>query len=278
MNVSEGEDDNSQVQYGPKTREERDKSIIKQLKTKFNTLNQAGKNSELYKKHVEKDRVVVDVELLLPLFEEGCQHASCCGKSKVTKLEMDVGVLRVSWECCDGDKGYWTSSRVLCQKHGQDIYATSLLLGTAVMLTGNNYDKVKMFCQFLGLGFISRSTYNRIQRNYINDVVFTYWEEMKAIIWDVLSGETIILCGDGRNDSPGHSAKYCTYVLMEQFLDIIVDLDVTDKRETGGVSTNMEVFYLKKLLEKIVGKLMVSEIVTDASTAVMALVRKMKGT
>ena len=102
-----------------------------------------------------------------------------------------------------------------------------------------------------------------------------YWEEMKKIIWDVFSCETIILCGDGRNDSPGHSAKYCTYFLMEQFMDVIVDLHVTDKRETGGVSTNMEVFCFKKLIDRIIGKLSISEIATDASTAVIALVRKM---
>ena len=39
------------------------------------------------------------------------------------------------------------------------------------------------------------------------------------------------MAGDGRNDSPGHSAKYCVYTLMEQFLDIVVDLEVVDKRE-----------------------------------------------
>ena len=48
------------------------------------------------------------------------------------------------------------------------------------------------------------------------------------------------MCGDGRNDSPGHSAKYCMCALMEQFLEIIVDVEVVDKRETGGVSTNMK--------------------------------------
>ena len=91
--------------------------------------------------------------------------------------------------------------------------------------------------------------------------------------------EQIIFCGDGRNDSPGHSAKYCVYVLMEQFLDVIVDIEVTDERETDGISTNMEVYTLKKLLERIVGKLLVAEIVTDAFVAVMKLVREdMKGT
>ena len=65
---------------------------------------------------------------------------------------------------------------------------------------------------------------------------------------------------------------------MEQFLDVIVDLEIIDKRETGGVSTNMEVAGLRKLLERIVGKLVLSEVGTDASTSIIALVRRMKGT
>jgi hypothetical protein len=68
------------------------------------------------------------------------------------------------------------------------------------------------------------------------------------------------------------------YALMEQHLEVIVDVEVVDKRETGGVSTNMEVFGLKKIPERVVGQIMVSEIVTDASAAVIALVQKKKGT
>ncbi len=92
-----------------------------------------------------------------------------------------------------------------------------------------------------------------------------------------INGESIVLCGDGRNDLPGHSGEYCVYVLMEQFVSVVVDIDVVDKQETGGVSTNMEVYGLKKLLERVVGEIVVAEIVTDASTAVIALA-KMKGT
>ena len=39
----------------------------------------------------------------------------------------------------------------------------------------------------------------------------------------------------------------------------------------------MDVFGLKRMLERLVGKVITSEIVTDASTTVLALVRKMKG-
>jgi hypothetical protein len=67
------------------------------------------------------------------------------------------------------------------------------------------------------------------------------------------------------------------YALMEQNLDFIIDVEVVEKRQTGGISTNMEVFGLRKILERMVGEIVVSEMVTDASAAVIALVRKMKG-
>ena len=102
-------------------------------------------------------------------------------------------------------------------------------------------------------------------------------EQMTNEVWDILSKESVILCGDGRNDSPGHSPKYCMYALMEQHLDVIVDVEVVDKRQTKGISTNMEVFGLKTILERMVGKLLISEVVTDASAAVMKLVGEMKG-
>ena len=107
----------------------------------------------------------------------------------------------------------------------------------------------------------------RIQKKYVVPDVESFWQDMKASICKIFNGESIVLCGDARNDSPDHSAIYCVYVLMEQFVSVVVDIDVVDKRESGGVSTNMEVYGLKKLLERVIGEIVVTEIVTDASTA-----------
>ena len=117
----------------------------------------------------------------------------------------------------------------------------------------------------------------RVQTHFVIPEVMRYWEQMKDEIWDILSKESVVLCGDGRNDSPGHCAKYCMYALMEQHLDVIVDVEVVDKRQTKGISTNMEVFGFKTILERMVGKLLISEVVTDASAAIMKMVREMKG-
>lgn len=150
-------------------------------------------------------------------------------------------------------------------------------MASGIYITGNLFNKLELFCKFMGRNFISKATFHRIQTHYIIPEVLHFWDKMKSRIWQLLAKETLILCGDGRNDSPGFNAKYCAYILAEQFLDVIVDLEIVDKRETDGVSTNIEVGGLRRLLERIVGKLIVSEIVTDASSAVIALVRRLKG-
>ena len=276
METSDREDADAPLKYGPETREECTTRLLTKVKNKFKSMNNVGKESALYPTQVQKVRAIVDVQKILQLFQK-CQLAACSANCNVKEYSVEGGVVKVEWVCANLHHGFWLSSEVLCEKSNQNVFVNTVLLSAAVLLTGNNFEKVALFCKFLGIDFLSSSTYYRIQRHYVVPECLSFWDEMKTEIWSVLNGEAIILCGDGRNDSPGHCAKYCTYVLMEQFLNVIVDLEVVDKRETGGVSTNMEVFGLRKLLERVVAKLVVSEIVTDASTAVIALVRKMKG-
>ena len=76
---------------------------------------------------------------------------------------------------------------------------------------------------------------------------------MKTKIWNVFKTEVLVLCGDGRMDSPGFSAKYCLYTMMDHFMDLIVDLEVVDKREAGGTSSLMEKMGCKRLLDRMIG-------------------------
>lgn len=141
-------------------------------------------------------------------------HA-CSSKSKVTTSKVEAGVMCIYWKCTNGHQGRWTSSKLLCQKEGQNIYTNSILLAAAVIITGNNYDKINLFFQFMNLCFISKATFSRLQRNYAIPAITSLWKEMKTDVWKLLEKETLILCGDGRNDSPGHCAKYCTYIRID---------------------------------------------------------------
>lgn len=176
-------------------------------------------------------------------------------------------------------EGVWHSSSVLTENRGQKVFVTSVLLSSAVLLTGNNFDKVNLMAKMLRLAFVSSSTFNRIQTLHAVPAVKELWKEMKEEIWETFQDEDLVFCGDARMDLPGFSTKYCTYILMDHYLNtgIVTDLEVVDKHEAGGTSTVMEKMALKRLMERVIDKLKIKEVVTDASSTIIKLLRDMKG-
>ena len=55
--------------------------------------------------------------------------------------------------------------------------------------------------------------------------------------------------------TPGHTARYCVYTLMEETQKLVVDFEVVDKPETGGKSATMEKLALSRLLQRLKGVL-----------------------
>ena len=81
--------------------------------------------------------------------------------------------------------------------------------------------------------------------------------------------------GDGRNDSPGHSAQFCTYTLMENVTKKIMILRTMDKRETDRKSAAMEKVALKACLEELLDRdVEVKELVTDGHLGIAAMMSK----
>ena len=122
---------------------------------------------------------------------------------------------------------------------------------------------------------IESTTFFRNQNLFISPEIESFWNEMRSEMNNILvCYKNINVCGDGRSDSPGHSARYCTYVLMENIMKLVIDLEILDCRETEGVSTRMEKEGLMRLLKKT--KLHLVELTTDASSSVIKGVRDLK--
>ena len=73
------------------------------------------------------------------------------------------------------------------------------------------------------------------------------------------------------------SNRHCVYVLREQFMSVVVDMEVVDKRETKGVSTDMEREGLRRFLLRHKQGLDISELITDASFVIQMFVKDYKG-
>ena len=222
-----------------------------------------------------KQKVIVTVDKLRGLIPGICK---VCGEAITVTENLSGAVLSIKWNCCNGHSDSWSSSDVLTIKNNQKVYANNLQLSAAILLSGNNFTKFDLLAKFLSLETISESVFYRTQKLYCCPAIQNMWTDVKTAVHSYLSSSGVTVAGDGRNDSPGHTARYSVYTLMEETTKMIVDIEVIDKRETGGKSAAMEKLAMSRLLQRLKGVLTISHVVTDASTSIKALVRDMKGT
>ena len=81
----------------------------------FDAINSVGENNALFKQSINKERVVVDVEMVLPFFQV-CRNDVCTSQYEVKSKKIEGGVLKILWTYSNGHAGSWASSTVLCEK------------------------------------------------------------------------------------------------------------------------------------------------------------------
>ena len=69
------------VPQKPESLEQRNERLTKDIKSAFGVLAALGTNNKMYDEHFKRQRVIVDVPYILEIFNNGCQHSSCSGKS-----------------------------------------------------------------------------------------------------------------------------------------------------------------------------------------------------
>ena len=82
--------------------------------------------------------------------------------------------------------------------------------------------------QIFGCASITSRTYFRHQHQYLQPSIESIWTKHQTQIMKELKKEKrgLILGGDGRADSPGHSAKFGSYTMMELKKRIVLDLQL----------------------------------------------------
>ena len=95
------------------------------------------------------------------------------------------------------------------------LFTNNIKTASAVLISGNNYSKLKHYADCLGLNFITSSTFHRIQNLYCIPAIEDWWSWMRETILQQLQVQNITLSGDEKCDSPGHSAKYIFVLLLD---------------------------------------------------------------
>ena len=216
---------------------------------------------------VQETKVICSLNLLLELFKK-CLELGCTNNATL-KHHLVGPTVVVNWTCPSGHKGKFSSSREV-----NDMKANNLQAAASITLSGNNFAKIERMTKFLGLSFISESTFYRMQRLYFIPAVSEWWSWSREQIIEKFLNEEIVVCGDGQCDSPGHTAKNLCYFLMELVSGYIVEVEVRDKRHVALASSNMERQALQNALQRLRLTLNVVEVVTDASTSIKKMIGK----
>ena len=139
---------------------------------------------------------------------------------------------------CMGSCTYkWQSQPPLQDSKG----AGNLLVSSGIFFPGIPFAKFESFAKLTNLKFIGKGTFFNLREQYIFPVVRSAWKNQQAEVFaDLKSRKSgVFLAGDGRCDSPGHCAKYCTYTLLDVNSKKVVDFKVVSVTEVAN-SNQME--------------------------------------
>ncbi|XP_049513513.1 uncharacterized protein LOC119431126 isoform X2 [Dermacentor silvarum] len=170
-------------------------------------------------------------------------------------------LLQVTRMCINHHVSKWATQPMINWKA-----AGNLLLSAAVFFSGCKASKFFRALRSVGVACSSDKTHFRVQNAFLISAVTKVWTHQQNVLFDEAIGRPLRVAGDGRADSPGHSAKYGTYSLL--------DIELNKSNETKG-SNHMELQGLKRTLQICEANgLEISTLVTDRHSQIKAFTSK----
>ena len=111
----------------------------------------------------------------------------------------------------------------------------NLFLSASMLFSGVSPAKFIRALEFFSCISFDERTFYRYQRYYLQPAVSAVWERQQTtLIKDVKTrGQPLTLGGDGRADSPGHSAKYGSYSVLDFESGKVLDIWLIQVRVHG---------------------------------------------
>ena len=171
---------------------------------------------------VQEDKYTVFKTNLLQLFNV-CP--SCRGPCQSHVVKTTGTCVAVNQNClkCFHTCDWWSQPLV------RNIRAGNLLLSSAIACSGLSYIKTLAMLRSINVACIGERTYLNHFTQVIQPTVYDVWLKEQQIILDNIkqSRSELVLCGDGRCDSPGHNAKYGTYTMLDADSNKVIHFELT---------------------------------------------------
>ena len=150
-----------------------------------------------------------------------CHQCGAPVKDSNFNCKRTGSLLKVETVCTNGCTWRWTSQPVL-----SGTSAGNILLSAAILLTGSTYERFAELADVINLKIMAESTFYRIQSKLLFPLINSHFSLKKEALIAAFGPEALVLSGDARCDSPGFSAKYSTYSVMESKTGAVVSFQL----------------------------------------------------
>uniref|UniRef100_UPI00358F7204 uncharacterized protein n=1 Tax=Myxine glutinosa TaxID=7769 RepID=UPI00358F7204 len=127
--------------------------------------------------------------------------------------------------------------------------AGNIILSAGILMSGAVPSKVLKVLHYMRVAGISSRTFSRHQNMMLFPAIKHVWLENRKWLMASLQAERrgLMFGGDGRCDSPGHSAKFGSYAIVELVAKVIIDVELVQCNEVPS-SCYMEKEGLKRVM------------------------------
>ena len=169
-----------------------------------------SENNSLFEEEKEIDvmrdgKFVVYESMLDSLVKLICCPVCHSRAKTVTKSKMGT-----SLHC----KIYCESKHLITDWKSQPLIgklpAFNLLISASIFFAGSTYETFRKPVEYAGLGFVNSNTFYNIQRTLIIPSINNQFNKNTETARAEAKTADHVILGDGRFDSPGKTAKYCT--------------------------------------------------------------------
>ena len=115
---------------------------------------------------VNEQRVGCDVDCIIQLLGKICRQPNC--QASISYKKNNIGcTLNIQWKCLQGHSGKWSSSKRCYSRNGYPFFVNNVLMASSILLSGNNFSKIALFCTSFNLQHIKTTTFYQVQRHYL---------------------------------------------------------------------------------------------------------------
>ena len=140
---------------------------------------------------------------------------------------------------CTGEVAYKVGTFISVKQHcshcehkrlwsSQPRIKGNILLSAAILFSGATLRKILRVLSHMKVACFTERTFYHHQKRYLEPAVISVWEAKQSTLLAQCraTGVPLIIGSDGRADSPGHSAKYGSYDILDLTTNKVIDMQL----------------------------------------------------